>query len=384
MGSDRLEYYDFFAGGGMARLGLGSNWQCLMSNDWCPKKARAYKLSFGSSPELIVSDVCKLTIEQLPGSPMLAWASFPCQDLSLAGNGRGLNGKRSGTFWPFWQLMADMNYHGRPLPMIVLENVAGAITSHKGKDFQAILEALCLTGYRAGAMVIDAVYFVPQSRPRLFIVAVKKDIPVDRNLFRQLPGDYWHPKLIREAYAKLPKRLKDVWVWWNLPIPDSLLQTLSSLVEDDPSDIRWHTPEETQRLLGQMSEINLRKVMQAQNSGEKIVGTVYKRTRQDEHGGKVQRAEVRFDQISGCLRTPAGGSSRQLIIFVQGATIKSRLLSAREAARLMGVSDDYTLPENYNEAYHLMGDGLVVPVVSWIEKHLLFPLAISHRSFQEN
>jgi DNA (cytosine-5)-methyltransferase 1 len=58
---------------------------------------------------------------------------------------------------------------------------------------------------------------------------------------------------------------------------------------------------------------------------------------------KTQRAEVRFDDISGCLRTPAGGSSRQTVLIVEGKQVRSRLLSPREAARLMGVPDDYPL-----------------------------------------
>jgi len=86
---------------------------------------------------------------------------------------------------------------------------------------------------------------------------------------------------------------------------------------------------------------------------------------------------VRFDQVSGCLRTPVGGSSRQVIVLVEGKRIRSRLLSPREAARLMGVPEDYPLPPNYNDAYHLFGDGLAVPVVSWLEQHLLRPMALS-------
>jgi DNA (cytosine-5)-methyltransferase 1 len=110
---------------------------------------------------------------------------------------------------------------------------------------------------------------------------------------------------------------------------------------------------------------------------------VYRRTRPDESGRKTQRAEVRFDQISGCLRTPVGGSSRQTILVVNGDSIRSRLLSSREAARLMGVTDTYNLPENYTEAYHLMGDGLVIPVVSWLEAYLLYPLGLLKVSASE-
>ena len=107
-----------------------------------------------------------------------------------------------------------------------------------------------------------------------------------------------------------------------------------------------------------------------------MVGTVYKRTRRDETGRKVQRAEVRFDDIAGCLRTPAGGSSRQLVIFVEGRKVRSRLISSRETARLMGLPDDYALPDNYNEAYHLTGDGVVVPVVRFLAETLIEPVIL--------
>lgn len=101
---------------------------------------------------------------------------------------------------------------------------------------------------------------------------------------------------------------------------------------------------------------------------------IYRRTRVDEEGRQL-RAEVRFDGISGCLRTPAGGSSRQILIFVDGGDIRTRLLAPREAARLMGVRDNYILPDNYNDAYHLMGDAVAVPAVKWLSEHLLKPLA---------
>jgi len=132
-----------------------------------------------------------------------------------------------------------------------------------------------------------------------------------------------------------------------------------------------------------MSPANHRKVELASRLKKPVIGTVYRRTRPDESGRKVQRAEVRFDQISGCLRTPVGGSSRQTILIVNGDSIRSRLLSSREAARLMGVTDNYNLPENYTEAYHLMGDGLVIPVVSWLETHLLYPLGLLKVSASE-
>ena len=159
----------------MARAGLGDGWRCLYANDIDHKKATSYVANWGAE-DLHVADVCEVTTEDLPAKAALAWASFPCQDLSLAGHGSGLDGKHSGTFWPFWQLMEALSSEKRAATAIVLENVCGALTSHEGRDFNANARAVTRNGYRFGAVVIDAVHFVPQSRPRLFIVAVQKTI----------------------------------------------------------------------------------------------------------------------------------------------------------------------------------------------------------------
>jgi DNA (cytosine-5)-methyltransferase 1 len=132
-----------------------------------------------------------------------------------------------------------------------------------------------------------------------------------------------------------------------------------------------------------MSPINRRKVAQAKKAGRRQVGGIYRRTRQDENGNRAQRAEIRFDEISGCLRTPVGGSSRQSILIVESNNVRSRLLSSREAARLMGLPDSYILPKNYNEAYHLAGDGVVVPVVRFLAAYLLEPLLAAIRTRRE-
>jgi len=381
--NERLGFYEFFAGGGMARLGLGPEWRCLMANDICRKKGRAYRANFPPANELIIEDIYNLTLAKLPDKPILAWASFPCQDLSLAGNRNGLGAERSGTFWPFWRLMQAMSEDGRSLPIIVLENVVGALTSNNGRDLQAILETVVGAKYRVGLLVVDAVHFLPQSRPRLFFIAVKRNQKIPAELTQSGPSDLWHSKALRAAYVALPDHQKNAWVWWRLPPPQVKRPNLEDLIEDNPAGVRWHSREETQYLLSLMSTINMEKVRKAQALGRRIIGTVYKRTRRDKEGKSVQRAEVRFDQISGCLRTSVGGSSRQTIFVVEGETIKSRLLSPREAARLMGVFDEYKLPDNYNEAYHLMGDGLAVPVVGWIARRILDPLALANRRLLE-
>lgn len=366
-------FYEFFAGGGMARAGLGKGWRCVFANDIDPKKASAYRDNW-SGKRLRVGDVAALRAADLPGTADLAWASFPCQDLSLAGSGAGLNGERSGTFWPFWKLMMDLKRHGRAPRLMVLENVCGALSSHDGQDFAAIGDTLALTGYRFGAVVIDAVHFLPHSRPRLFIVGVFGNARIPESLTLPGPDPKWHPSRLVKAYGKLPERAAAKWIWWTLPQPSKRLKTFADLIENIPKGVQWHTPEETRRLLDMMSEVNLQKVENAKKAGRRMIGGIYKRMRLDEQGLKTQRAEVRFDDVAGCLRTPVGGSSRQSILVVNGNEVRSRLLSPREAARLMGLPEEYKLPGKYNEAYHIAGDGVAVPVVRFLAAHILEPM----------
>jgi DNA (cytosine-5)-methyltransferase 1 len=378
---EKFKFYEFFAGGGMARTGLGNKWQCSLSNDFCQKKANAYKLNFGAK-DYLVEDVKKVTKDHLPGKAELAWASFPCQDLSIAGKGLGLKGERSGTFWPFWKLMNDLAKDNRKVPIIVLENVVGAITANGGQDFISLLKELSSSGYSFAPIVFDAIKLVPQSRPRLFIVAFDARIPLPKNIVADGPQAAWHPNGLVNVYNRLSPQLKTKWNWLSIQEPPVRESSLKDIVEQHPLSVSWHNSEETQRVLGQMSKAHRSKIQEYEKNKKNFVGTIYRRTRLDENGHKVQRAEVRFDGSGGCLRTPGGGSSRQMVIVVDKGAVKTRLLSSREVARMMGLSDSYKLPENYNEAYHLLGDGLVVPVVAWLERHTLRPLALAARNYQ--
>lgn len=105
-------YYEFFAGGGMARAGLGSDWKCLFANDFDHKKSDVYRINWGSG-EFRTADIRTLNASDIPAVADMAWGSFPCQDLSLAGGGAGLKGERSGTFYPFWDLMRGLAKDGR-------------------------------------------------------------------------------------------------------------------------------------------------------------------------------------------------------------------------------------------------------------------------------
>jgi DNA (cytosine-5)-methyltransferase 1 len=370
-------FYEFFSGGGMARAGLEPEWRCAFANDIDPKKGTSYLANWGDE-EFHLGDIHDLTpVDLPPGKADLAWASFPCQDLSLAGNGEGLDGERSGAFWGFHDIIHALKVRRREPMLLVLENVGGAVTSKDGRDFEALCRALKNLGYVYGAMMLDAVHFVPQSRPRLFIVALRSNFDHAARNFVDGPSPIWTTDALKRGFARLRPDLRRAWRWWRLPSPPIRNVGLSDLIIDDPTDVEWHSMAETRRLLSLMSPGNLAKVKAAKQEGRRIVGTIYKRTRRDDAGNKIQRAEVRFDDISGCLRTPGGGSSRQTIIVVDRERVSTRLLSAREAARLMGLPDTYDLPLRYNDAYHLTGDGLAVPVVRFLSINLLMPMFYS-------
>jgi DNA (cytosine-5)-methyltransferase 1 len=363
MSRPALTFYEFFAGGGMARLGLGEAWTCVFANDFDPVKAAAYRANFPDvDRHFHEGDVWALQAHDLPGRADLAWASSPCQDFSLAGARAGLAGGRSSAFFGFWRLIEALG--ARAPRVVVIENVTGLLTSRGGADFAALGQALADQGYRFGALEIDAATRLPQSRPRVFVVASREEPRP------QLTGaSPFHTRAVRLAHAGLPPSLAANWIWWRLPGPPPRNTDLSALLEPDEA-VAWHDRTRTERLLELMAPLHRERLRAV--SG-RAVGAVFRRMR-IEDGRRVQRAEVRFDGLAGCLRTPRGGSSRQVIVVVEDGHVRSRLLSPREAARLMGLPDSYRLPRTATAALHVAGDGVAVPVVRWLAQELLEPL----------
>ncbi|NEX94798.1 DNA cytosine methyltransferase, partial [Caulobacter sp. 17J65-9] len=278
-----LAFYEFFAGGGMARLGLGPAWACAFANDFDPKKAAAYRANF-EAEDLRQGDVWALSAADLPGRADLAWASSPCQDLSLAGARAGLDGGRSSAFWGFWKLVEELGREGRAPRAVVIENVTGLLTSRQGADFTALCEALAREGYRFGALEVDAGLWLPQSRPRVFVVATREPCPTGR------PGAF-HGRNVMQAFERLPAPLKAAWVWWGLDAPARRNLDLGAVLEPDAA-VTWLGEAETARLIELMNPVHRAKVDAALAAGGRRVGALYRRVRV-EHGVRAQRAEVR-------------------------------------------------------------------------------------------
>lgn len=357
----------------MARAGLGNKWKCVLANDFDHIKVRCYAENWGND-DLIPGDIRSVCPNVVPDNLDLAWASTPCQNFSSAGMGEGLLGASSSVFTAWWEIIQSKYVSGTHPKIIVLENVRGLLKSRNGQDFRAVSESFGFSGYNFGVVVVDAIHFLPQSRPRIFLVAIRDDIEIPAQLLSSRPVETWHPEDLICALKSLPEALRQRHVWWRLPSPPLMALTLSDILELDASV--WHTPEQTQKLMDAMSLINIRKIKEVASSDSLVVGTLFRRMRPYE-GRMRSFTEVRLDGIAGCLRASDGGSSRQMLIFIKGETIKTRHMTARESARLMGLPDDYLLPATKTHAAKVVGDGVAIPVVQFLAESLLSPLALT-------
>ncbi|CAN5177847.1 DNA cytosine methyltransferase [soil metagenome] len=367
--SARPTAFEFFAGGGLAGSGLaagGAGFRTVFANDLSPAKAKAFGANHPDVP-LHEGDVWDLGVEDLPGAPDLCWASSPCQDVSLAGARGGLEARRSGAFWGFWRLMQGLDAQGRGPPIVVIENVVGLLTSGEGRDFAAVCAAMVDAGYQVGALEVDAAHWLPQSRPRLFIVGMRGVSGPNG----PRPTAPFHSRRLLAAHAKLPEAVRANWAWWRLAEPPRRNVDLAGILEPDDA-VDWFDEAETEKLLTLTAPLHRRKIEDAVASGERRVAAAFRRVRV-EAGAKVQRLEVRLDGLAGCLRTPSGGSSRQYVLVCDGGRVRARRMTGREAARLMGVPEDYVLPSSESGALTLMGDAVATPVVRALTEQLFLP-----------
>lgn len=356
---------EFFAGIGLMRLGLErAGWRVVWANDIDEDKHAMYHGHFSDDDgHFFLGDVHALGPENVP-SVGLATASFPCNDLSLAGSRRGLAGQHSSAFWGF--VDAVKNMHPRP-PLVLLENVSGFLTSHNGNDFRDACLALNELGYSVDAFIIDALLFVPQSRQRMFIVGKREK----RKLGRVAETSSFYQCQLR------PAALADFILWhpeinWSirsLPRIQKRKTTLAEIIEDIPANSAyWWSKERAEYLLNQMSEKHRAKA-DAMIAGKAVTyGTVFRRVR----NGRSM-AELRTDGVAGCLRTPRGGSGRQILFAAGRGRYAVRLITPRECARLMG-ADEFRITGTLNKALFGFGDAVCVPVITWIGEHYLNPV----------
>lgn len=373
-------FCEFFAGIGLVREGLASSgWSCLYANDIDPKKQELYEGCFGSDGHFHLGDVwnTREVLARMSDRPFLATASFPCIDLSLAGHWRGFNGEHSSTFFGFARLL-DALGERRP-KVVMLENVTGFITSQNGKDFELAVRAVAELGYWIDAFVLDAKYFVPQSRPRVFVIGLHESVNTPlatRKSSVDWLTDGWTEIMESKQGSIRPLKLVELmrsidlptgWTAFNVPVPRAYRGDVAEFI-DLNDEQEWWDLEAVSKHHDMMNDRHRKRVDDMLAEGKTFVGTIFRRKR----NVKTQ-AEVRFDGMAGCLRTPKGGSARQIVIVVEHGRLRMRWMSAREYARLQG-AEHFPLVKNNIQNLYGFGDAVCVPVIRWIDDHILTPV----------
>jgi DNA (cytosine-5)-methyltransferase 1 len=357
---------EFFAGIGLMRLGLElAGWTTLFANDIEEEKAEMYRRHFhADSTKLVVEDIHNLGANEVP-TVTLATASFPCNDLSLAGARAGLQGNQSSAFWGFIRILQELR--GRKPPIVLLENVTGFLSSKGGADFEEALKALNGLGYSADALIVNAAHFVPQSRQRLFVIG---KLGVSPKSPAATSEEFWESEIRPRALSRFIFEHPAIrWDVRPLPPLPVLQRRLPEMLEDLPDNhAAWWSEERVEYLVGQMSPRH-RVIAGTMFSRQGwSYGTIFRRIRKER-----SMAELRTDGVAGCLRTPRGGSGRQILLKAGFGRFMARLLSARECARLMG-AEDFLIGASLNQALFGFGDAVCVKVIEWIATHYLNPL----------
>ena len=352
-------FAEFFAGIGLVREAIEPlGWECDFANDIAEDKAEMYRERFGGE-HLIVDDINNLTLDDLPANLDLLTACFPCIDLSLAGNRRGLAGEHSGTVWPFLDLTTALARERTAPSAVLLENVTGFVTSHGGQDIAAVCERLGELGYLLDLLVVDAKWFVPQSRPRLFVVALQRGIAGD-----EFPLTDEVTRLRNAAIRRFQHAHRNL-PFVELPLPEPPQRSAKRLIDildDVPANHgSWWSSEQVNALaMHERHAARVQELLQGQRDG---VATMYRRVRNGRTVG-----EVRSDRIAGCLRTAVGGSSVQFLVDCRSGRPRVRPLTGREYARLQG-ADNFPISVGRRQAQNGFGDAVCVPALRWLVDH---------------
>ncbi len=366
-------FCEFFAGIGLIRAGLEpSGWTCVYANDFDPKKQAMYQARFGMPDHYHLEDVGKTkeVLARIEDCPFLATASFPCVDLSLAGHYRGFEGTRSSTFFAFVEVLRELGER-RP-KLILLENVNGFLTANKGEDFKTAAIRLAELGYWLDVFILDACHFTPQSRPRVFVLGVVPELrppeprihPGGGVLFPHSESPLRNEHVLRFIRTL---QLPTGWVRFELPEPPQRTVMLPDVL-DKGDDQDWWDQGDVKRHYHMMSDLHRLQVDEMLSSGRKWIGTIFRRFRH-----KQMRAEVRFDGLAGCLRTPKGGSAKQIVIMTAKGQLRMRWMSPQEYARLQ-VAGDFPMGSKPMDLLWGFADAVCVPAITWIDQHVLTPL----------
>ncbi|MCB1169033.1 MAG: DNA (cytosine-5-)-methyltransferase [Leptospiraceae bacterium] len=314
---DRPRFIDLFAGIGGFRMALErAGGRCVFSSEIDAFSRKTYAANFGDEP---AGDIREVQAKDVPDHEILA-AGFPCQPFSIAGvSKKGSLGREHGfkdmtqgtLFFDIARILAE-----KEPAMVFLENVKNLKSHDKGRTFSIVLSTLQELGYTVFHSVLDARYYVPQHRERIYLIG-------------------FH----RKSFEKIP--------FFRFPQPsDQIPPRLASILDPDDSVPANYT-------------ISDRLWQWHQDYAEK-------------HRGKGNGFGFGLVGPEDTARTLSAryykdGSE----ILIRQKEKNPRRLTPRECARLMGFPDDFQIPVSDTQAYRQFGNSVVMPLVHDIACELM-------------
>jgi DNA (cytosine-5)-methyltransferase 1 len=334
-----VTFGSLFSGAGGFDIGLErAQMQCKFQVEWDSHCQQVLQHHWSDVPKW--TDVQQVNGAELPPVEVIAWGS-PCQDLSHAGNRTGLDGEKSSMFFEGIRIIKEMREatNGTYPTVSIWENVAGAIISNKGDDFQTILRELAEAGcHHIEWRMLDSQWFrIPQRRRRIFVVAV------------------WHSSAVDTGGQQI------------------LVERDNSQTHSELSATPAHNDAKTWEQ---------RQSRSCASSG----------TSTDE--SHEQQPLIIDGARIGDIRAYAGGIGQTLsatmmnktnipIVIVDGT---ARHLTEIECERMMGWADDHTRfradgkETPSTQRYKMCGNGVAAPVATWIGERIVGLLRSGHRS----
>lgn len=334
---DNFTFIDLFAGIGGLRKGFDDiGGKCVFTSEWDKYSQETYKANFPDDDHEIAGDITRISAEEIPVHDVLL-AGFPCQPFSIAGvskknslnRAHGFKCEAQGTL--FFDVARIIEHH-RPKAFL-LENVKNLISHDKGRTFNVIYRTLTEElGYNVHYRIIDAKYWVPQHRERIFIVGFKNDNGFSFDDF-ELPNEINIPKLKTILHPEDGSEAPDAPFIEGRKGYVSGKYTLSNHLWD---------------YLQAYAEKHRKK---GNGFGFGLVT----------HDSTTRTLSARYYK---------DGSE---ILVAQGKR-NPRRLTPRECARLMGFEkageNKFVIPVSDTQAYRQFGNSVVVPVVEAVARHM--------------
>jgi DNA (cytosine-5)-methyltransferase 1 len=394
-----IKVVELFAGVGGFRIGLNqasNDFDFVWANQWEPNKLKqhafqCYSTHFGLSDNHVNEDIAKAK-HLVPPHDLLV-GGFPCQDYSVASTGaKGIQGKKGVLWWEIRDIIELRNPH-----FVLLENVDRLIKSpskQRGRDFGIMLKTLYDLNYDVEWKIVNASdYGNAQRRRRVFIFAYKNNLEdfkyskintdnftVEKNglLFDAFPSELDNKKKSHainiSQYSDLVKMTDSFsFTFHNTGImKNGFIYTANTLPKNEPyrplKDILQSNVDEKYNISNDLSKWKYLK-------GSKKI----QRVKPNGEGYLYSEGALSFpDDIelpSRTILTAESSLNRSTHVISDPQSKKLRLLTEIECERLNGFPDDWTntgMPSKFR--YFVMGNALVVPLITRIGKQLLLAL----------